>query len=50
MVNVSVGFVPTGKLTVAAEAVMVKLGMETTVRLNVAVCVVPSPVPVTVSG
>ena len=50
MVKVSVGFVPTGKEIVVEEAVMVKLGAETTVRLSEAVFVVPSPVPVTVSG
>ena len=50
MVNVSVGFVPTGKETVEDEAVMVKLGMETTVRLSAAVSVVEPLVPVTVNG
>jgi hypothetical protein len=50
MVNVSVGFVPTGKETVVEEAVIVNVGAETTVRLSEAVSVVPSPVPVTVSG
>jgi hypothetical protein len=49
-VNVSVGFVPTGKLTVAEEAVIVKLGAETTVRRSEDVSVVPLPVPVTVRG
>ena len=50
MVNVSVGFVPAGMEIVVEEAVIVKLGAETTVRLSAAVSVVPSPVPVTVSG
>lgn len=50
MVNVSVGFVPIGKETVVEEAVIVKLGAATTVRLSVAVSVVEPLVPVTVSG
>lgn len=50
MVNESVGFVPTGKLTVAEEAVIVNVGLETTVRLSDAVSVVPPLVPVTVNG
>lgn len=49
-VNVSVGFVPIGKEIVAEEAVIVKLGAETTVRLSAAVSVVPLPDPVTVRG
>jgi hypothetical protein len=50
MVNVSVGFVPTGKLTVEEEAVIVNVGAETTVRLSEAVSVVEPLVPVTVKG
>lgn len=50
MVNVSVGFVPTGKETVAEDAVIVKVGAETTVRRSEAVFVVPSPDPVTIRG
>lgn len=50
MVKVSVGFVPTGKETVVEEAVIVKLGMETTTRLILAVSTVEPLVPVTVRG
>jgi len=50
MVNVSVGFVPTGKLTVVEVAEIVKVGAETTVRLSAAVSVVVPLVPVTVNG
>ena len=47
-VIVSVGFVPTGTETAVGEAVMVKFGAATTVRLSVAVSVVVPLVPVTV--
>jgi hypothetical protein len=50
IVNVSVGFVPTGKETVEEEAVIVNVGAETTVRLSVVVSVVEPLVPVTVKG
>jgi len=50
MVNESVGLVPTGRLTVVADAVIVNVGAETTVRLKVALAVMPPPDPLTVIG
>lgn len=49
-VNVSVGFVPIGKLTVGEEAVMEKFGAGTTVSSNGAVSMVEPLVPITVRG
>lgn len=50
IVKESVGFVPTGKLTVAEEAVIENCGEKATVRLSAAVSVVEPLVPVTVRG
>lgn len=50
MVKESVGFVPTGKLTVAEEAVIENWGEKATIRLRLAVSTVEPLVPVTVRG
>jgi len=50
VVMVEVPLLPCTTETVVGEAEMEKLGPEVTVRVTVAVCVSPPPVPVTVMG